>query len=181
MPAEIVAQQREERGAQVFVDISQSHPPPDAPEPESTEDESRKRNRQQAGLEEDAQVVVEPTDMNTTNEEVATEPTMEPTQSEVTFGGEASRQMTEETGQNTTYGPLREASSQAARATEPCPETELGKALRSSVEMLDSGRVRLLRGALARREEVPSIGTVAEDTPLPENDDEILEFYSVNE
>ena len=77
---------------------------------------------------------------------------------------------------------MKRGSSQAARATEPRPETELGKARRSSVEMLDSGRVRPQRGALARREEVPSLGTVAEDTPLPENDDEVLEvFYSVND
>ena len=183
VPAEIVAQRREARGAQVFVDISQAHlPPPEASEPDRTEEENKKRNRQQAGLEEDTPAEMETIDMNVAGEEVATEPTMEPAQSEVTLGGTTSRQVTEETGQMGAYGPMRDASLQVTRTTEPYPETELGKALRQSVEILDSGRIRLPRGELARNEDVPRRSTFAENTPLPENDDEVLEvFYSIND
>ena len=43
--------------------------------------------------------------------------------------------------------------------------------------MLDSGRVRLQRRTLSRKDELPVTAGLAERTPLPEGEEEALEVY----
>ena len=119
---EVIAKQRKERGAQIYVDISNADKPRDDDMRQEVPVAGIKRSREQAALDET---------------EVATEPTDEPAMS-MPEDVEESRQTTE--GQ----------SGDTPVSYPPIVSQDLEQALRHSVETLDHGVTRLSRTPLVR-------------------------------